>query len=49
MINERVTIRCGRRVCTGRVLDVDPVAGLVLCRDDGSTVRLSAEGSTVVR
>ena len=48
MINERVTIRCGGRLHTGRVLDVDPLAGLVLCYDDGSRAYLPAEASSVV-
>jgi BirA family biotin operon repressor/biotin-[acetyl-CoA-carboxylase] ligase len=48
MINERVTIRCGGRLHTGRVLDVDPLGGLVLCHDDGSRAYLPAEASSVV-
>ncbi len=48
MINERVTIRCGGRLHTGRVLDVDPLGGLVLCYDDGSRAYLPAEASSVV-
>ena len=48
MINERVTIRCGGRLHTGRVLDVDPLSGLVLCYDDGSRAYLPAEASSVV-
>jgi BirA family biotin operon repressor/biotin-[acetyl-CoA-carboxylase] ligase len=48
MINERVTILCGGRLHTGRVLDVDPLGGLVLCHDDGSRAYLPAEGSSVV-
>ena len=47
MINERVTIRCGGRLHTGRVLDVDPLGGLVLCYDYGSRAYLPAEGSSV--
>ena len=49
MINERLTVRCGRRRYVGRVLDVDPLAGLVLCCDDGQQVRLPAEQSTIER
>ena len=49
MINERVTILCDGRQHTGRVLDVDPLRGLVLCHDDGSRAYLRAEGSSVVR
>jgi len=49
MINERLTVRCGRQCYVGRVLDVDPLEGLVLCCDDGQQVRLPAERSTIVR
>jgi BirA family biotin operon repressor/biotin-[acetyl-CoA-carboxylase] ligase len=48
MINERVTIRCGGSLHTGRVLDVDPLGGLVLCHDDGSRAYLPAEASSVM-
>jgi len=47
MINERVTILCDGQEHTGRVLDVDPLRGLVLCHDDGSRAYLRAEGSSV--
>ena len=47
MINERVTIlRNGQRHC-GRVLDVDPLEGLLLCYDSGVQAVLPAEGSNV--
>lgn len=49
MINQRATVRSAGRLYTGRVLDVDPLAGLVLQMDDGSTVRLAAEGASIVR
>ena len=48
MINQRVVILCGGQSHTGRVLDVDPLGGLVLCHDDGSRVHLPAEGASVV-
>lgn len=48
MINQRVVILCGGQSHTGRVLDVDPLGGLVLCHDDGSRVYLPAEGASVV-
>ena len=48
MVNERVTVLCNGARHTGRVLDVDPLEGLVLCRDDGSRAHLPAARSTVV-
>jgi len=48
MINQRVVIQCDGRRHTGRVLDVDPLGGLVLCHDDGSRVQLPAASSSVV-
>jgi BirA family biotin operon repressor/biotin-[acetyl-CoA-carboxylase] ligase len=48
MINERVTILCDGLAHTGRVLDVDPLGGLILCRDDGSRSTLPADSSTIV-
>ncbi len=48
MINERITVLCQGRHHTGRVLDVDPLAGLILARDDGGTSRLAAVSTTVV-
>lgn len=48
MINQRVVVRCGDHTHTGRVLDVDPFRGLILCHDDGSRADLPAERSTVV-
>ena len=48
MINQRVVIQCDGRMHTGRVLDVDPMEGLVLCHDDGSRVYLPAASSSVV-
>ena len=48
MINERITVLCQGRHHTGRVLDVDPLAGLILARDDGGASRLAAVSTTVV-
>ena len=48
MINERVTVQCGRERYVGRVLDIRPLSGLVLCCDDGRTVHLPAEKSSIV-
>jgi BirA family biotin operon repressor/biotin-[acetyl-CoA-carboxylase] ligase len=48
MVGQRITVLCDGRHHTGRVLDVDPLAGLVLCRDDGSRAHLPAERSTVI-
>jgi len=47
MLNTRARIACDGREYVGRVLDVDPLAGLVLACDDGATVRLPAARSTV--
>jgi len=48
MINERLTVLCEGRPVTGRVLDVDPLVGLILARDDGGTSRLPAGSTTVL-
>lgn len=48
MINERITVLCAGRRHVGRVLDVSPLEGLVLCCDDDRTVHLPAEGSTIL-
>jgi len=47
MINRRVTILSDGVRHTGRVLDVQPLEGLVLCKDNGQTVHLPASSSTV--
>ena len=47
IINQRITVRCGRRRYVGRVLDVHPLNGLVLACDDGRRVDLPAEISTI--
>ena len=48
MINQRVVVLCEGRQHTGRVLDVDPLTGLILACDGGGTSRLPAETSTMV-
>ncbi len=48
MIGRRVTVAVGPHRYTGRVLDVDPAAGLVLQDDEGATCRLPAEGATIL-
>ncbi len=48
MINQRVVVLCDGTRFEGRVLDVSPREGLVLCRDDGSRVHLPPETSTIV-
>ena len=48
MINERATVLSAGQRYTGRVLDVDPLAGLVLACDDGATCQLPADRSTMV-
>lgn len=49
MVNHRLAVVCGGRRYEGRVLDVDPLVGLRLCCDDGQTVHLPAQTSTVVK
>jgi BirA family transcriptional regulator, biotin operon repressor / biotin---[acetyl-CoA-carboxylase] ligase len=48
MLNERVIVRCGEVVTVGRVLDVDPLGGLVLACDDGRQVRVPSERATLL-
>lgn len=48
MLNERHTIRAGRRQITGRVVDIDPVEGLALLTDGGTQVRIVGREATVV-
>ena len=48
MLNEWHTIRAGRRHITGRVVDIDPVDGLVLLTDAGAHVRVLGREATVV-
>lgn len=47
MVNQRLTVRCAGRRHTGRVLDIDPLKGLVLCGDDGRCVYLPAEKASI--
>ena len=47
MLNRRLTVRSEGRRVTGRVLDVNPLTGLVLLADSGEQLHLSAETSTV--
>ena len=49
MINQRITVQCASRRYVGRILDVSPLEGLVLCCDDGRRIHLPAESTTVVR
>ena len=48
MLGRPVTIRSGRLVVRGQVLDVAPLQGLVVRDEDGATHFLSARTSTVV-
>ncbi|MFB3892995.1 MAG: biotin--[acetyl-CoA-carboxylase] ligase [Phycisphaerae bacterium] len=48
MINRRMAILSEGVRHVGRVIDVSPLEGLALCRDDGSTVWLKACESSVV-
>ena len=48
MVNQRVTVACEGRRHTGRVLDVSPLAGLVLRADDGRVLHLPAATATVL-
>jgi len=49
MVNARIRVVCNGHHHVGRVLDVSPLEGLILACDDGQTVRLAAEGSTVLK
>ncbi len=49
MINQRLTVQCAGVRYEGRVLDVSPLEGLVLCCDSGQTVCLPAEQSTILK
>ena len=48
MINQRVTVLFAGRPHVGRVLDVSPLEGLILVRDDGRREHLPAEGASLV-
>ena len=49
MINQRVELLSGGRSLAGRVLDIDPLRGLILTDDSGNTFHLPAETSTLVK
>ncbi len=48
MINQRIVVDSGGRQVTGRVLDISPLEGLILCDDHGHRQHLPAACSTVV-
>jgi len=48
MLNRRIRLQDGEATHEGRVLDVDPMEGLVLCLDDGRHVHVPARGATVL-
>lgn len=48
VVGQRMAILCDGVRHAGRVLDVSPLEGLILCRDDGATVYLPARNSSVV-
>jgi len=47
MLNQRVAVLAGGARHVGRVLDVSPLEGLVLCTDDGRTLHFPAKSSTL--
>ncbi|MCD6364507.1 MAG: biotin--[acetyl-CoA-carboxylase] ligase [Planctomycetes bacterium] len=47
MINERIVVVSAGRRCVGRVVDISPLEGLVLCCDDGQRVKLPAANFTI--
>jgi len=48
IINERLRVQCAGRRYVGRVLDVSPAEGLILCDDQGRRVHLPAETSSTL-
>jgi hypothetical protein len=48
MTNQRLTVQCGGRRYTGRVMDIHPLQGLILCGDHGERIHLPAETSTIL-
>ena len=48
MLNQRVAVLKGGENYVGRVIDVSPLEGLVLCSDDGRTLHFPAESSTLL-
>jgi len=47
MMNQRITVRAAGQRFTGRVLDIDPLEGLILQTDTGQQLRLPAATSSV--
>ncbi len=47
MLNQRHTISDRGRRFTGRVVDIDPLEGLVLLTDNGTQIRIPAQGASV--
>ena len=47
MINHRIAVMCGGQRYVGRVLDVSPLEGLILCGDHGQRFHLPAESSSI--
>ena len=48
MINQWISVQSGGQRYTGRILDVDPLDGLVLCDDHGVHHHIHAAGATVL-
>ena len=48
MVNQRIRVVCAGQPNEGRVLDVSPLDGLILCLDDGRRVHLPAASTTVL-
>lgn len=49
MIGHRVKLKSGEKIHTGRVLDVEPLGGLLLVNDLGAHELIPAEGTSVIR
>jgi len=47
MLNSRITARAGGEIIIGLVTDIDPLHGLVIREDNGSTRFLSAQTTTL--
>jgi BirA family biotin operon repressor/biotin-[acetyl-CoA-carboxylase] ligase len=48
MLSHRIRVRSGQSEYTGRVLDIDPLEGLVLQGDRGPRVLIPARGATIL-
>jgi BirA family biotin operon repressor/biotin-[acetyl-CoA-carboxylase] ligase len=48
MVNQRIRVVCAGRPNEGRVLDISPLEGLILCCDDGRRIHLPAASTTVL-